>query len=139
MDKQVIIRNFGVLYRTFVSYMSKEISDSGISFSDSIFLMNIGRNEGIHQSEIAQALAIDKAAVARSIKNMVASNYVRLEISPVDKRAKKLFLTEEGKPLYDKLTKMQDKWLQHVLGDMPDVEVAEFAQTIEQISQRAKD
>ena len=65
-----VIRGFGILYRTFLSYISKSLSSKDLSFSDSVFLVNIGDNEGTNQEEIANSLAIDKAAIARSVKDM---------------------------------------------------------------------
>lgn len=70
MDYKKIIQAFGILNRTFLSYSTKSLSGEDLSYSDSIFLFNIGVKEGIIQKELSNVLAIDKAAIARSVKNM---------------------------------------------------------------------
>ena len=88
MENQMIIKNFGILYRTFLNYISKSIASKDLSFSDSVFLVNIGENEGISQEEIASALAIDKAAIARSVKNMERKGYIKAKSLPATKGRK---------------------------------------------------
>lgn len=100
MEDAKIIRAFGILYRTFLSYATKSLLKDDLSYSDSIFLVNIGGREGITQEEISNTLAIDKAAVARSVKNMQSKGYVKAVQSNSDRRAKELYLTDDGKELF---------------------------------------
>jgi len=139
MEDIKIIKSFGILYRTFLNYISKSLSISsrGLSFSDSIFLVNIGEKEGIGQDEIANSLAINKAAIARSVKIMEKKGYISTKKSEIDKRAKKLYLTETGIELCQYIHKLQREWLKQVLGDLTSDEIQYFADTIFNISQRA--
>ena len=138
MDEITIIRSFGVLYRTFLAYISKAIASKDLSFSDSVFLVNIGINEGISQEEIANVLAIDKAAVARSVKTMDKKGYITTKKSASDKRAKELYLSETGNELYRYMLDLQGAWLKQVLGNLDVDEIKNFAATVDDISQRAK-
>lgn len=138
MKEITIIRNFGILYRTFLSYISKSIVSYDISFSDSVFLVNIGENEGISQEEIANALAIDKAAVARSVKDMEKKGYVITKKSASDKRAKELYLSEAGREVFQYMLDLHEEWLKQVLGDLGSDETKNFADIINSISERAK-
>lgn len=133
-----IIRNFGVLYRTFLNYTSKHTVLLDLSFSDSVFLVNIGENQGISQEEIAVSLAIDKAAVARSVKNMEQKGYILVKKSAGDKRVKELYLSDTGRKLFQYVTDLNAKWLKHVFGDLDSESIKRFAQTISEISERAK-
>ena len=118
MEETRILRSFGVLYRTFIQYMSNEAAIQDISFSDSMFLVTIGEKEGISQEEISSLLAIDKAAVARSVKNLVANGYARVEKFEGNKKTKRLFLTDEGRSLYASILKSQHGWLDAMLKDL---------------------
>jgi len=138
MEDVKVIRGFGILYRTFLSYISKSLSSKDLSFSDSVFLVNIGDKEGISQEEIADSLAIDKAAIARSVKNMEEKGYIRAERSTVDKRAKELYLSDSGKKLYRYMQCLHREWINHVMGDLDPNDIEIFIQTIEHISSRAK-
>ncbi len=138
MEKQLIIKDFGILYRTFSNYISKSIVSKDLSFSDSVFLVNIGENEGVSQEEIANSLAIDKAAIARSVKRMEQKGYIRTNKSDRDKRAKELYLSGSGKELFQYMMDLNGGWLKQVLGDLDADEIRIFAKTIAEISERAK-
>ncbi|WP_342423358.1 MarR family transcriptional regulator [Paenibacillus sp. FSL E2-0178] len=138
MDNTRIIRSFGILNRTFLSYISKSLMHKDISYSDSIFLVNIGGREGTSQEEIAHSLAIDKAAVARSVKNMESKGYITTVQSRADKRAKELYLTASGKELYQFMQQINDQWVSQVMQDLDSDEVERFNQTMAKISERAK-
>lgn len=138
MEYVKIIRSFGILNRTFLSYISKSLSSKDLSYSDSIFLVNIGDKEGTNQEELANSLAIDKAAIARSVKNMEKKGYLRTERSNVDKRSKELYLSESGKELYQYIQHLNHQWINHVMGDLDPDEIKAFIQTIDHISKRAR-
>ncbi|WKY48329.1 MarR family transcriptional regulator [Eubacteriaceae bacterium ES3] len=138
MDELTIIRSLGILSRTFVSTMSKELTATHLSFSESIFLINIGENEGITQEALASFLAIDKAAVARSVKALETKAYLLTKKSASDKRAKNLFLTEKGHTLYQEIYELHIKWAKKALSDLSQAEIHHFASTIEKISEQAK-
>ena len=138
MENQTIIKNFGVLYRTFLNYISKSIVPKDLSFSDSVFLVNIGENEGISQEEISTNLAIDKAAIARSVKIMEQKGYIQTKKSASDKRTKELYLSETGKELFQYMLNLHEEWLKQVLGNLDSDEIKNFAKTINVISEKAK-
>jgi len=139
IEYKKIICTFGVLNRTFLSYITESLSEQDISYSDSIFLVNIGAKEGITQEEISNNLAIDKAAVARSVKNMQKKGYVKTVQSKLDRRAKELYLTETGKELDQFMQQINSKWMNHVLGSLSPEEIKTFSQTIYEIGMRAKE
>ncbi len=134
----MIIRNFGILYRTFSNYISKSIVSKDLSFADSVFLVNIGENEGISQEKIANSLAIDKAAIARSVKSMGRKGYIKAKKSASDKRAKELYLSETGNELFQYMMNLNKEWLKQVLGNLEPDEISDFTIIINDISERAK-
>ena len=138
MEDTKVIKGFGVLYRTFLSYMSQSVKGMDISYSDSVFLVNIGDKEGISQEEISDSLSIDKAAVARSVKKMIKKGYVTTETSKADKRLKKLYLTDEGANIYSEILKLNAFWLDNVMSGLSDSEKTNFQNVIEQVSKKAK-
>lgn len=139
MEYLKIIRAFGVLNRAFLGYITKSLMDKDISYSDSIFLVNIGAKEGITQDEIAKSLAIDKAAIARSVKIMHKKGYVRVVQSATDKRAKELYLTNTGKKLYQYLQMLNSQWINSVFDGISTDQVETFGQILDKICISAKD
>lgn len=138
MDHAEIIRAFGILYRTFISYTDHALQEQDLSYSDSIFLVNIGAKEGITQEEISTTLAIDKAAVARSVKQMSAKGYVKTIPSEVDRRAKELYLTEMGKELYQLMQRINGKWMDYILNEFSPQEIERLSQMLGKMGNMAK-
>lgn len=138
MESTELIRGFGILNRTFQSYISEALSTKDISYSDSFFLVNIGNNEGTNQEVIANTLSIDKAAVARSVKTMEKKGYLLVKRSKVDKRAKELCLSDSGKELYQFMLDINHKWLDAVMCDLNPKQINDLKQTIANISSRAQ-
>ncbi len=139
MDESKLLREFGILNRIFISYSAKEIVSQDLSYSDSIFLVNIGVKEGSTQEEISTLLAIDKAAIARSVKHLVKEEYVRVERPDRDKRAKQLYLTGKGKDCFFRILQSNAKILAYVLQDFSNSDREEFCSQIEKIEIRARE
>ena len=95
MNKNVF-QSVGILYRTYLNYANLFLKDMDVSFSESVVISNIGVAEGITQEGISSALYIDKAAIARSVKALELKGLIEIKKDPVDKRLKKLYLTQEG-------------------------------------------
>ncbi len=138
MDRIKITRSFGVLNRIYQNYISEELTNKDISYSDSIFLVNIGSNPGISQEELAGMLAVDKAAVARSVKNLENKSLVIIERTSADRRLKKLRLSDKGIAVLDFLQDLNKRWMDEVMKDLNKSELDLFAKIIEHVSSNAK-
>lgn len=138
MDEMNIIKNIGILYRTFVSAVSKDLIETGLSFSESVFLINIGQAQGICQETLSTQLAIDKAAVARGVKDLAEKNYLEIKKSATDKRNKHLFLTAQGQKLCRQVSDLHLDWTSDVLSVLTKKQIGDFAQIIELTGDQAK-
>lgn len=56
-------------------------------------LMTLSRQNGMHQSQIAQSLRMGRSAVGKLLDRLEASGYIRREHDPFDARAVKVFVT----------------------------------------------
>lgn len=138
-----ILKSFGILYRTYINYISHLIQNEDISFSDCVFLSIIanksdkGKKCSIHQEDISNELFIDKAAIARSVKKMEQKGFLVSEKTEEDKRIKDLVLTKEGLLLAKKITKYNEKWLSKLLENYSEKEISSFYLMISTISKSA--
>lgn len=139
MEYTEMIRAFGILNRTFLSYTTKSLAGHDLSYSDSIFMVNIGAKEGITQEGISSNLAIDKAAVARSVKTMTKKGYVKTVQSKSDRRAKELYLTDAGQELYQLMLQINSRWMDYILQEFSQEEVKDFSRMIDRLGMRAKE
>lgn len=99
-QKETLIHDsFSVIYRHGKMMHDKAMKKTGLSFRQMGYLRMIFENPGISQEKIAKCLKIDKGAVAKAIKDMAAGGYLRREENPNDRRAYRLYLTDNAQQL----------------------------------------
>ncbi len=74
-------------------YMHKMASEIGIPSSYRQIIVQLERNPGMSQKELAENCQITRAAVSQIVREMEQSGYVRKETDARDRRYTKLFLT----------------------------------------------
>lgn len=138
MEYRNLLTSFGMLNRIFMNYTTKALEDEKITYTDSIFLTNIGLNEGITQEEIAVELVINKSAITRSVKLMQELNLVKITKSEEDRREKKLYLTDEGKYLFNKIVDQNNEYTNTLLNEISYEEIKFFEHVLKKISFEAR-
>jgi len=100
-----LVHDVSRLRRTVVD---KALSPSGVTRSQWWVLANLSRQngEGMMQTELARVLDIGKVALGGLIDRLEANGYVVRKADPVDRRAKRIELTESGAAL---LADIQDQ------------------------------
>lgn len=93
-----------------VSRIRKKVVDQavahhGITRSQFWVLVNIARygQEGIAQTELAQLMSVGKVSLGGLIDRMEANGILERRPDPVDRRAKKVFMTPKGEDLLHEL------------------------------------
>lgn len=92
--------------------------------------LNIGRahhrvlyfcsvREGINVGELASILRISNQALARTINQLISLNLLEQRHSPVDRRVRQQYLTDEGRKLLKKVTSVQLEQVLPALKSMP--------------------
>lgn len=132
-----IIENFGILYRTFVSYTNEFLKDYDISFAQSVIIANIGNHKEISQEQISVRHSIDRAAVARNIKELEKSGYVITKRSSSDKRRKELELTADGQKIYKLITQKNAKRMKKLFKNISEKDSATFFKVLEALADSA--
>lgn len=99
-----------MLYRYGNIYMNEQLKPYQLSAGQYQFLLVLFYREGISQDEVASILKMDKGTTARAIAKLEAEDYVRREIDSMDKRARKLYLTERARQFEQQLRTILDQW-----------------------------
>jgi len=75
----------------------------GVTREQSIALATLARNEGVNQVRFAELLEMETIALCRLVDRLEASGLVRRERNQADRRARRLFLTQDGWAKLDQL------------------------------------
>lgn len=102
MFREDLSRNFGFILNDVARLMrtafDRRVKALGLTRSQWWVLNHLFRNNGATQSELAEILEIEKATLGRLLDRMEAKKWVRREEHANDRRAKRVYLTDEVEP-----------------------------------------
>ena len=102
MIKEDLSRNFGFILNDVARLMrvtfDRRVKTLGLTRSQWWVLNHLFRNNGATQSELADILEIEKATLGRLLDRMEAKGWIKREEHATDRRAKRVFLTDEVEP-----------------------------------------
>ena len=75
----------------------------GITRAQWVVLVRLDRSEGLKQSELAEVLDLQPITLTRLLDKLCECGLIERRPDPVDRRAKRLFLTPAARPLLEKL------------------------------------
>ena len=107
MAKENVSRNFGFLLndvaRLLRTTYDRRIRDLGLTRSQWWVLTHLYREEGVTQSELADVLEVEKASLGRLLDRLESKGWIRRENCTIDRRAKRVYLTDEVNPAMSEL------------------------------------
>ena len=102
MQREDLSRNFGFLLNDVARLMrttyDRRMKALGLTRSQWWVLTHLYRNDGVTQSELAEILEIEKPTLGRLLDRLEANGWVQRKEHAVDRRAKRVFLTDEVGP-----------------------------------------
>ena len=102
MFREDLSRNFGFILndvaRLLRTTFDRRVKALGLTRSQWWVLNHLFRNDGATQSELAETLEVEKATLGRLLDRLEQKGWVRREGDAKDRRAKRVFLTEEVEP-----------------------------------------
>ena len=83
--------------RTTTRYFEEQLLSMDISVNNLIFLIVIGREDGVTQKQLAELLALHQSTLSRTIKDVQNKGWIKSEWTQENsKRVKKFTLSEGG-------------------------------------------
>jgi DNA-binding MarR family transcriptional regulator len=111
-DRQAPLRtgrlSFAVfeLARTHRAYAGELLRDLGLYPGQELLLMQLLQRDGQSQSELLAAVGLDHSTVSRSLKRMQEAGLLHREPAEHDRRAMRVWLTDQGKAMRGPLEEM---------------------------------
>jgi MarR family transcriptional regulator, transcriptional regulator for hemolysin len=85
------------------TYADQRAAQFGITRAQWVVLVRLDRSEGLKQSELAEILELQPISLTRLLDKLCDSGLIERRGDPIDRRAKRLFLTPAARPLLEKL------------------------------------
>jgi MarR family transcriptional regulator, transcriptional regulator for hemolysin len=103
-------RSFGyVLFET-ARMLSKRFDQRarliGLTRAQCSVLVHLARQEGINQAGLAELLELEPISLARCLDRMEQAGWIERRLDPTDRRARRLYMTEKAKPIFDQVLRI---------------------------------
>ncbi|MBM6829571.1 MarR family transcriptional regulator [Anaerotignum lactatifermentans] len=102
------------LRRDFSAYCGHQLQEMGVTQRELFYIIYIGNHGGCLAKEVSAALAADAGYTARLLAKLEERGFLRQEVNPQDKRAKQLYLTEEGEKISQASRRLFAQWDEEV-------------------------
>lgn len=110
MEDKNIGRLIAILHRQSQIFTNKALKEFSLTSAEYPSLLALYHREGQTQDELSSYLYIDKAAITRIIKSLVAKGFVIKKQDLQDRRCNRIFLTEKAKQKQEDIHKRVVQW-----------------------------
>ena len=119
-------------------YRNDKLKKYGIHGTMDSIILQICRNPGISQEEIASRVCIDKSNVARKIAKLEKEGYVSRKPNETDRRIQNVFPEEKATELYCEIRSILAEWNEYVTQGMSAEEVEKALVLLDTIYEKSK-
>lgn len=97
---------------------NERVTPLGLTQAQWRALVHLSRNEGLNQVSLSELLEVQPITVARLIDKLVAAGLVERRPDPNDRRAQRLFLTDQANPVLDRIWEIAEETYATVLSGL---------------------
>ena len=125
-----------ILIDDFVNYMKH----NGINITPQQFttLARLNREDGITQKELANYLNKDYGSITRSLDGLEKRDWVRRKDSLKDRRTKLVFITEQGKKIFNSVLPLQIKRNRQLLNGVSEKDFEQLVTILSKVRDNSK-
>ena len=107
-----LINDVGRLLRTYADQQARQF---GMTRAQWAVLARLEYAEGLKQSELAELLDLQPITLTRLVDRLCTSGLIERRADPSDRRAKRLYLTAQARPLMNRLADLGENIMATVL------------------------
>jgi MarR family transcriptional regulator, transcriptional regulator for hemolysin len=134
MFREDLSRNFGFLLndvaRLLRTVYDRRVKSLGLTRSQWWVLNHLFRGDGVTQTELAETLEIEKPTLGRLLDRLEAKGWVRREDDATDRRAWRVYLTDEVGPAMRELRAVAAELRRDALAGLSTAERERFVDTL---------
>ena len=117
-----LISSFSILHRQSDIFLTKKLSNLGLSSNQFIYIMCLCEHPGISQEQLSAYLRVDNGSVAKSVHQLSDQGYIRRTVSETDKRQYELFPTEKATGVYPQLYEIVMEYEKYITRNLTPIE-----------------
>lgn len=141
--EDVIDRSLGfALYdtaRLWTNEIDRRMKGFGLTRTQWRVLVHLNRYDGMTQTDLSDQLGVGKVSLGSVLRRLEDAAWVRREVDSIDSRAKRVYLTENFKPLGQELTRIATAVRGDFLAGIPPEDVEKLLELLHSIKSNAVD
>ena len=110
-----LIHDVSRMRRTAFDQLMKPL---GVTRAQWWVLAHLSRNDGMMQTQLADALDVGKASLGTFLERLEASGLIERRDDPIDKRAKRVYMARAGHQLLKQMTQQEIHFNERILRDL---------------------
>ena len=132
-DLKQYIEKIFLGYRETVSDAKNVLNKYSIGVAHNKVIHLISLYEGITISDLLRKLKVTKQSLNRVLKDLINLKAIKYKKDQIDTRIKHVYLTEEGKKLFDEIFSVQKKRIYQAFSESKSNEVVGFDNVLKKI------
>jgi MarR family transcriptional regulator, transcriptional regulator for hemolysin len=125
--------------RLLKTYSNRRAEEVGMTRAQWAVLFRLERHEGMIQSELAAILDIEPITLARIIDKLAEQKLVERRSDPKDRRAWRLYLTDNARPVLERLHEVGEEIMASALSGLDEETVARLVGQMSQVKESLKE
>ena len=125
-----LLAQFSQVLRTAID---ASVDQVGMHRGQAMLLCQVAKQDGMTQSELAQALSVQGATITNLLKRMEETGMVVRRRDDEDNRLVRVYITDDGRQHEEAITEQFEHLIQQMFTGLCDEEYAAFRRTIGQL------
>jgi MarR family transcriptional regulator, organic hydroperoxide resistance regulator len=130
-----VLPSLALAFKRMVARIEQE---SGVGGMKWFLLTVLGRRDGLSQGEFTQEYEMDPSRVTRTAQSLEADGLIRRERDVEDNRVMRMYLTEEGIEVLDRLPEINDQLRRRVHSVLSEEEFEELRRMLGLLAEAMK-
>jgi MarR family transcriptional regulator, organic hydroperoxide resistance regulator len=130
-----VLPSLALAFKRMVATIERE---SGVGGMKWFLLTVLGRRDGLSQGEFTQEYEMDPSRVTRTAQSLEADGLIRRERDPEDNRVMRMYLTEEGSKVLDRLPEINEQLRRRVHSVLREEEFEELRRMLGLLAEAMK-
>lgn len=123
-----------IIHRTHLMALNAEMKQFGLSAGQFVVLIHLSEEQNVTQDDLVRRFHIDKSAIARAVRKLEDAGYIQRITDPKNRRAVRLFLTDEGVRIIPEIIRIDRDWEKMVCGNLSQEERALLLTLLRQVT-----
>jgi DNA-binding MarR family transcriptional regulator len=130
-----VLPSLALAFKRLVATIERE---SGVGGMKWFLLTVLGRRDGLSQGEFMQEYEMDPSRVTRTAQSLEADGLIRRERDPEDNRVMRMYLTEEGSKVLDRVPEINEQLRRRVHSVLSEEEFEELRRMLGLLAEAMK-